>query len=1122
MSTVRRLLPFLAAKEPLIEHADVHPARRKKKHTRHHVVRPAGHAKPLATRKDIKSTMTILPSRQRVKPADRVSDPLPLAEHVDIDPEVDAFLKQLHQSLEKKNTRKKLAFLPRGNLLSFLRRPAHAVALSAKDALPDEPLAAMAPTDSALLEKPLQETAFEPVSMTPPVESVEPQVQSVTTELSALSEVTGLEPESMPDTVAANTASEEEYVSPAAEVPDELPFSEAIGLPEVVQAAERAPARLSFFARLRQSVQNTPLFRRRASRVKVTEPAVAADGPIIFSSDTPAATPPEEPALPDIPAPVPAILSETDTSTNDTLSTLPVPDIATPVATADTSAVASAVQKKGRPFAAFLSSIFQKNIPNAAVGTPDAPALPASVSFVSPEETLPSEALQESPGSPAPVKKSFFSSFFHRKPAAVPPEASGEPVVFSAAPRRSWSPFHKKEKKIPDEAVGSYVAPAVEPAPPPQPALAKMEEEAPTDISWVDASPAPVHISDVKRQDGQKDEAESSVKEVTWANDSSVAPQFFGADSPFKAPAAKKRPGIFRQIGLAFADRFAPQKPLPKTPVVPTEVVPTEVVPTEVAAAEVVAPELPVPSEVVPPVTRPSFVRRLFSRKPPAAPVAPAGFEVLTSDVPDTVTDSPVAPVKAPVAEEQEVPAKTVLKRSVKKAVKAPKEEPGAEPEVISAPIAKQNVGKLITERESIDDKNADALAESIQTDATTSLSSHLKKMNQDTQKPAAPAEAETKKIADNVKKRLDRSKKKSGGFQEFLGAVKYLGLGKERTGIIQNLATMLNAGLPLIDSIHTLQKETKAKPIRKLLQRVVDAVESGSALWRALEAQHFFSPHAISLIRIGEEAGNLSENLQNLAAQQEKDAALSGKIKMAMIYPAIVIVLMFIIVMGLGLFVLPNLLGVLTSLNAKLPLTTVWLIKFTNMFQKYAAVMIPGIIGGALLLVILGKFTRLKVVFQWLIFKVPGIGRLARESTIARFGIILGSLLEAGVPLIEALNSLAEVTSIVSYRRFYFRLVEHVNIGDSFSKSFDSIRGSQKLLPISVQQLVATGEKSGSLAKILIKISDIYEKKANQTAEKLPIILEPMILLFIGALVGLIAFSIIVPIYSVVGSVGK
>lgn len=386
---------------------------------------------------------------------------------------------------------------------------------------------------------------------------------------------------------------------------------------------------------------------------------------------------------------------------------------------------------------------------------------------------------------------------------------------------------------------------------------------------------------------------------------------------------------------------------------------------------------------------------------------------------------------------------------------------------------------------------------------------------NRAEEKPAeVPAE-----VTVNFKKKLHPHK---NGFQSFLAAIGHFGLGKERMRFVQNLAMMLNAGLPLIDSLKTLQMETRAKPMRKLLQKILDSVENGSPLWRAMDEQSFFSLHALALVRIGEEAGNLAQNMQYLADQEEKDHALKSKVKMAMIYPTIVMVIMFIIVIGLGMFVLPNLIGVLYSLNVPLPFVTRMVILFTNAFTTYGAIIVPGSIIGFITLVILAKYTVLKGLFQWIMFRVPGIGRLASEATIARFGVILGGLLKAGVPVIEAMQSLVEVTPIVSYKKLYSRMLDHISIGDSFSKSFAGIKGSEKLLPPSVQQLVITGEKSGSLADIMLKVADIYDKKATETAQKLPVILEPMLLLVIGGLVGTIAFAIIVPIYSIVGNVGR
>lgn len=348
-----------------------------------------------------------------------------------------------------------------------------------------------------------------------------------------------------------------------------------------------------------------------------------------------------------------------------------------------------------------------------------------------------------------------------------------------------------------------------------------------------------------------------------------------------------------------------------------------------------------------------------------------------------------------------------------------------------------------------------------------------------------------------------------------------YMGLGKERESFIQNLATLLNAGLPLVDCLDTLKLEGRNKQMRLLIQRMVDSVEAGSPLWKAMLEQRFFTPYAVALVRIGEEAGNLARNMEYLAEQQEKDSALKSKVKMAMIYPVIVLVLIVVVVIGIGGFVLPSLIPVLKALGTQLPLSTRILIRISDFFTEQGLYVIPGLLLGVLGLVLLHVFTKFKVVTQWCIFRIPGIGALAREATIARFGVILGGLLKAGVPLVEGLKSLTEVTWILSYKNFYAKLTESIMLGQSFQKSFTSIKGTGKLLPVSVQSLVVVGEKSGSLADILLKISDIYDRKASETAQKLPVILEPVLLIFMGGMVGTIAFSIIMPIYGVVGNIG-
>ncbi len=359
-------------------------------------------------------------------------------------------------------------------------------------------------------------------------------------------------------------------------------------------------------------------------------------------------------------------------------------------------------------------------------------------------------------------------------------------------------------------------------------------------------------------------------------------------------------------------------------------------------------------------------------------------------------------------------------------------------------------------------------------------------------------------------------------GLQKVLDSLNNFGLGKEKLTFIENLAILLNSGLSVVDALKTIQMELRIKPMKKLVARIIDEVESGIPLWMAMDNQTFFSSYALALIRIGEESGSLSKNMEYLAIQQEKDRSLRGKVKMAMIYPSIVIVLTGGITLGLAWFVLPQLVGVLLSLNAKLPLVTRIIIWVADFMKMHGMVAVPLGLTLVFMIYLICRFTSLRGPTQQFIFKIPGIGTMAKAATIARFGVILGSLLRAGVPLVESIKSMAEVTDTVYYRRFYFRLASEIEVGQSFGSAFELIKESKKLIPASVQQLIITGERSGRIAEMLMRIADIYEKKAEDAAQRLPVVLEPMLLIFLGGLVGTIAFAIIVPIYSIVGSVGR
>ncbi len=378
------------------------------------------------------------------------------------------------------------------------------------------------------------------------------------------------------------------------------------------------------------------------------------------------------------------------------------------------------------------------------------------------------------------------------------------------------------------------------------------------------------------------------------------------------------------------------------------------------------------------------------------------------------------------------------------------------------------------------------------------------------------------KKSPDDKPKPVAAPGGKSSGLKKFMDAINNFGLGKEKTHFVENLAILLNSGLTVIDALRTIEAETRVKPMKRLIQRVIEEVENGISLWRAMENQNFFSPYALALIRIGEESGALSRNMEYLAVQQEKNRSLRSKVKMAMIYPGIVITLTSIVTLGLAWFVLPQLVGVLISLNVPLPLVTRIIIVIANFFKDHGPVAVPLFVALAIAVVCICKYTALRGPVQMLTMHVPGIGTMALSATIAQFGVVLGSLLKAGVPLLESMRSMADVTDMVYYKKYFFKLADEIETGQSFANAFSRLHETNKLLPVSVQQLIMTGEKSGKMAEMLLRVADIYEKKAEEAAARLPVVLEPILLIFIGGLVGTIAFAIIVPIYSIVGTVGR
>jgi len=343
--------------------------------------------------------------------------------------------------------------------------------------------------------------------------------------------------------------------------------------------------------------------------------------------------------------------------------------------------------------------------------------------------------------------------------------------------------------------------------------------------------------------------------------------------------------------------------------------------------------------------------------------------------------------------------------------------------------------------------------------------------------------------------------------------------LGKERNYFIENLSMLISGGMPITAAFDSIASETRSRRMKNIIGKIKFDIESGIPLWRALENSQLFPSHAVSLIRLGEESGKLTQNLKVVAIEQEKERIFKSKLHSAMMYPAFVLSLTAIIGVGIAWFILPKLAIVFGQLKIELPLITKILIGTGTFLSNYGEYVVPAvIIVVPALFFFIFSFSKTKFIGQFILFFTPGIKGLIKEVEVARFGYLLGTLLEAGLSITAALDSLASATEISRYKKFYLHLSSSVGDGNSIQKSLASFIQAGRLIPSPIQHLIVAGEQSGTLSTTLLKIGQIFEAKADTTTKNLTTILEPILLVIVWLGVVTVALAVILPIYSLIG----
>lgn len=344
-------------------------------------------------------------------------------------------------------------------------------------------------------------------------------------------------------------------------------------------------------------------------------------------------------------------------------------------------------------------------------------------------------------------------------------------------------------------------------------------------------------------------------------------------------------------------------------------------------------------------------------------------------------------------------------------------------------------------------------------------------------------------------------------------------GTASDRRFLIENLAVLVSSGITVLEAFEVLGEDITSKKMKKLIQWMSNSMQDGKTLWKTLANTTLFGDEVVELVRIGEESGQLVENLQVISLQQEKDQLLKSKVKSAMMYPVFVFTLTLVVGTAVAWFVLPKLSTVFAQLDVKLPLITQYLIGTGEFLGAYGQFVVPAVLAAFFLLVFfVFLYKRTNYVGKGLMLMVPGIKNLLIEVEITRFGYLLGSLLQAGIPVTLAMESLQRATLIRRYKKFYKFLRDSFDEGNSFQKSFKIYKKTKKLFPGAVQHLITTAERSGNLADALTRVGANYEMKTETTTKNLTVLLEPVLLVIVWLGVLGVALSVVLPIYSLIG----
>lgn len=357
----------------------------------------------------------------------------------------------------------------------------------------------------------------------------------------------------------------------------------------------------------------------------------------------------------------------------------------------------------------------------------------------------------------------------------------------------------------------------------------------------------------------------------------------------------------------------------------------------------------------------------------------------------------------------------------------------------------------------------------------------------------------------------VGKSKMISDFFTNLFGKIK----SQEKITFARNLGSMIEAGLSVTRALGVMEKQSKNPKLKKVLNTLIDDISKGKSLSETMKSlPDVFTPLFVSMVKAGEESGNLAGSLKVVALQMEKSYVLARKVRGALIYPTVVLSVMVVIGVLMLVYMVPTLTATFSGLGVKLPLVTRMVIGLSDFLRNHFLLLSVFIIAVAGALWVFLRSKRGKRALDFFVIHIPVIGYIVKEINTARTARTLSSLLSSGVDVVVALGVTRDVLQNSYYKEVLVSAESAIEKGDTVSSVFIQ---HENLYPIFVGEMMSVGEETGKMADMLLGVATFYEDEVDQKTKDMSTIIEPILMVIIGIAVGIFAMSMLAPTYSLV-----